>query len=174
MNGLSCLLQRLHFHVSLSLSLPPTQALIDGQPMAGFVSTGGTRLYNVLVQDPTKSHPLAITITPNDGGIVTLYVGLTDATSNTAGTYLWSTADANSGGAIRRNALSIDPSDANMCFNCTYFVAVYGNTIAEYSLVASTTITLLVSGEPYARAFDGGRWLVVVGGGGGCCGYCCC
>jgi hypothetical protein len=61
------------------------QALIDGQPMAGFVSTGGTRLYNVLVQDPTKSHPLAITITPNDGGIVTLYVGLTDATSNTAG-----------------------------------------------------------------------------------------
>jgi len=111
--------------------------LTEGVPQAGSVSRSSTDYFELDIQNPDSHGDVTFTATPISGSVM-MYIATTNPfpTYGNPATYNWSTPYDYNG-----QPLVISRNDTKWPANGVFYIAIYGGTAAQYSLVAAGNST---------------------------------
>ncbi len=141
------------FRITANIASEPV-TLVEGQVQSSFVQKGHTRNYVFHFHDQGRQS-ITLALHQFDGNAV-MYVSTTTPNPSAANHY-WSTASAQTGS--QRGLLTLRPTDAHFCHNCTFYVAVVGVEASTFSLLGSVASgsSLMVYSQPMPVSLDSGE-----------------
>jgi hypothetical protein len=106
--------------------------LVPGQPYGDSVTKGQIQHYTVHVSSNHTDFTMTVNLKDAGDAILLLSNGGQYPTRKDA---MWS-SDRHQDSPLR-NTLTVPSMDAHACFNCTYFISVFGSSDATYSIIAT-------------------------------------